>query len=135
MPVPTAPLVAGVDEAGRGPLAGPVVAAAVIFVWINLTIADIFSTTNQLTISFDRMPARDLSTSLAWAVYALLLLFQPMGRVLARRSRRSRPHHLAGDLLGRSGPCLDGEQERPDEEPGCHPGLFRISAAGAGACG
>jgi len=30
MPVPTASLVAGVDEAGRGPLAGPVVIAAVI---------------------------------------------------------------------------------------------------------
>ena len=30
MPLPTAQLVAGVDEAGRGPLAGPVVVAAVI---------------------------------------------------------------------------------------------------------
>jgi ribonuclease HII len=30
MPVPTVGLLAGVDEAGRGPLAGPVVAAAVI---------------------------------------------------------------------------------------------------------
>ena len=30
MPLPIAPLVAGVDEAGRGPLAGPVVVAAVI---------------------------------------------------------------------------------------------------------
>ncbi len=49
-------------------------AVVVVFAWINLTIAEVFSTTNQLTLTFDRLPARDLSTSIAWAGYALVLL-------------------------------------------------------------
>ncbi len=48
---------------------------SVIFVWINLTIADFFSSSNTISLSFDRMPARDLSTAIAWAGYALVLLF------------------------------------------------------------
>ncbi len=46
----------------------------VIFAWINLTILDYFSTGGYLRLSLDRLPARDLSLSLAWAVYALVLL-------------------------------------------------------------
>ena len=46
----------------------------VVFVWINLTIFDFFSTGSRLTISLEHMAARDLTLSLAWAVYALLLL-------------------------------------------------------------
>jgi len=51
-----------------------IAAIAVIFVWINLAIADWFSTGSSLRVSFERMPARDLATSIAWALYALLLL-------------------------------------------------------------
>ncbi|MDX2171135.1 MAG: DUF2339 domain-containing protein [Deltaproteobacteria bacterium] len=47
---------------------------AVIFVWINLAIADWFSAGPSLVVSFERLPARDLTTSIAWAVYALVLL-------------------------------------------------------------
>jgi uncharacterized membrane protein len=43
-------------------------------VWINLAIADWFSTGDAVTLSFDHSPARDLVTSLAWACYAVLLL-------------------------------------------------------------
>ncbi len=46
----------------------------VIFVWINLAIADWFATGTTLRVSFERMPARDLTTSIAWAAYALILL-------------------------------------------------------------
>ena len=49
-------------------------AIAVVFVWINLAIFDFFSVGPQIAISFERMAARDLSQSLAWALYALLLL-------------------------------------------------------------
>ncbi len=44
------------------------------FVWINLAIADWFATGDTLRVSFERMPGRDLTTSIAWAVYALALL-------------------------------------------------------------
>ena len=49
-------------------------AVAILFVWINLAIADWFSTGDTLRVSFERMPARDLATSIAWALYALGLL-------------------------------------------------------------
>ena len=51
-----------------------VAAISVVFVWINLAIFDFFSVGPQIAISFERMAARDLSQSLAWALYALLLL-------------------------------------------------------------
>jgi hypothetical protein len=51
-----------------------VAAVAVVFVWINLAIADLFSTSRMLELSFERMPARDLTTSIAWTAYALCLL-------------------------------------------------------------
>ncbi|MDJ0852678.1 MAG: DUF2339 domain-containing protein [Myxococcota bacterium] len=49
-------------------------AIAIGFVWINLAIADWFSTGDTLRVSFERLPARDLATSIAWALYALGLL-------------------------------------------------------------
>jgi uncharacterized membrane protein len=55
-------------------------AVAVVFVWINLTVFDAFSRGAPLSVSFERMPARDLTLSLAWAVYALLLLAIGMAR-------------------------------------------------------
>lgn len=49
-------------------------AIAIGFVWINLAIADWFATGPTLEITFQRLPARDLTTSLAWALYAVGLL-------------------------------------------------------------
>jgi uncharacterized membrane protein len=49
-------------------------AILVVFVWINLTIFDFYSAGPRVEVSFERMAARDLTLSLAWAVYALLLL-------------------------------------------------------------
>jgi uncharacterized membrane protein len=46
----------------------------VVFVWINLAIADWFAEGPHLTLRFGRSPARDLTVSIAWAVYALTLL-------------------------------------------------------------
>jgi len=46
----------------------------VIFVWLNLAIADWFATGTTLRVSFQRLPARDLATSITWAAYALVLL-------------------------------------------------------------
>ncbi|HVQ23759.1 MAG TPA: DUF2339 domain-containing protein, partial [Planctomycetota bacterium] len=55
-------------------------ALVVIFVWLNLAIADWFATGDTLTVSFERLPARDLTTSIVWAVYALVLLGIGMAR-------------------------------------------------------
>ncbi len=49
-------------------------AVGVVFAWINLAIADVFATGETLELSFQRLPARDATTSVAWAVYALVLL-------------------------------------------------------------
>ncbi len=49
-------------------------AACVVFVWINLAIADVFASGDMLRLRFERTPARDLTTSIAWALYALVLL-------------------------------------------------------------
>ncbi|HSN55532.1 MAG TPA: DUF2339 domain-containing protein, partial [Candidatus Sulfomarinibacteraceae bacterium] len=46
----------------------------VVFAWINLAIADAFATGSALELSLERLPARDLTTSVAWAAYALVLL-------------------------------------------------------------
>ena len=52
----------------------------VIFAWINLTILDSFGTGTSLQLLVERMPARDLTLSLSWAVYALALLGIGMAR-------------------------------------------------------
>ncbi len=49
-------------------------AIAVGFVWVNLTILDAYSVGRELELPFDRVPARDLTLSMAWALYGLLLL-------------------------------------------------------------
>ncbi|MFN2428181.1 MAG: DUF2339 domain-containing protein, partial [Candidatus Binatia bacterium] len=55
-------------------------ALAVIFVWLNLAIADWFATGPVLTFNLERLPARDLTTSLVWVLYALVLLGIGMAR-------------------------------------------------------
>jgi uncharacterized membrane protein len=57
-----------------GAMAAGLAGLAVVFVWVNLMIADWFSTGDVLQLDFERLPARDLATSIAWALYALLLL-------------------------------------------------------------
>jgi uncharacterized membrane protein len=52
----------------------------VIFAWINLAIADWFAAGPTLQITFARLPARDLATSIAWALYALVLLAAGVAR-------------------------------------------------------
>ena len=68
-------------------------AVAVVFSWINLAIADIFATGPNLELSLQRLPARDATTSVAWAVYALILL------AIGVRSRSSSMRWLSLGLL------------------------------------
>jgi len=59
------------------PLAAGIVGLAallVVFVWINLAIADWFSTGDQLRLLAARTPAEKLVLSIAWALYAVVLL-------------------------------------------------------------
>lgn len=60
--------------------AAVVASIAVLFVWINLSIFDIFASSDRLEIPTTRMPARDLTTSIAWAGYGLVLLALGMWR-------------------------------------------------------
>jgi hypothetical protein len=45
-----------------------------IFAWINLEIVNAFATTPRFSWSFERDPARGLTASLAWGIYAIVLL-------------------------------------------------------------
>ncbi len=49
-------------------------ALLVVFVWINLAIIDAYTTGPDLRLPVDRMPARDLTMSVAWALYGIGLL-------------------------------------------------------------
>ena len=49
-------------------------AIAVVFAWINLTIFDAFSAGRAIEFTMERLPARDLTLSAAWAFFALGLL-------------------------------------------------------------
>jgi len=49
-------------------------AIAVVFVWINLTSVDAVAPGVELRLSLERLPARDLTLSLAWALFAVGLL-------------------------------------------------------------
>jgi uncharacterized membrane protein len=69
------------------PLGAPLVASSLVvfavvvgFAWINLTIADAFSEGRHIELITERRPARDLTLSLAWALYACLLVFAGMWR-------------------------------------------------------
>lgn len=55
-------------------------AIATVFVWLNLTIFDVFAEGTSLTVPLDRLPARDLSLSVAWGLFALALLGLGMRR-------------------------------------------------------
>jgi len=57
-----------------GAIAAGLAGLVVIFVWINLAIFDFYAEGPALVLSFERASARDLTMSLAWAVYALALL-------------------------------------------------------------
>ncbi|MBC7174335.1 MAG: DUF2339 domain-containing protein, partial [Polyangiaceae bacterium] len=60
-----------------------VFAIVVGFAWINLTIYDAFAAGRELELLVDRLPARDLTQSLAWALYALILLVAGVYRTSA----------------------------------------------------
>ncbi len=53
---------------------------AVLFAWINLTIFDAFAVGDQLRIALDRAPARDLTLSFSWGLFALALLVLGVAR-------------------------------------------------------
>ena len=63
-----------------GAISTAAAAVVVLFLWVNLTVFDAFSTGRDLQIVVDRLPARDLTLSLAWALYALVLLAVGMVR-------------------------------------------------------
>jgi len=65
-----------------GAIGTSLAALLVVFVWINLAIADWFATGSTLTLSFGSTPAQRLTLSIAWAVYALVLLGLGMNRDL-----------------------------------------------------
>lgn len=66
-------------------------AIGIVFGWLNLTIFDWFAVGPRLSIPLERLPARDLSLSIAWAVFALVLL----GIGMWRRSTALRALSLA----------------------------------------
>lgn len=45
-----------------------------IFTWLNLEIADAFASGERFTLRYEHTQTRDLTVSLAWVVYALVLL-------------------------------------------------------------
>jgi uncharacterized membrane protein len=53
-----------------------------IFFWLNLEILNYFTKETTLTFRLERLPARDVATSIAWLLYSLTLL----GFGMARRS-------------------------------------------------
>jgi len=57
----------------RGIVPG-IAAGLAIFLWLNLEILNHFAKDDRLRLYVERLPARDLSTSIAWGLYALVLL-------------------------------------------------------------
>ena len=55
-------------------------AALVVFAWVTLSVFDFFSQSSTLTVTFDRLPARDVALSLSWVLYAVALLAIGMWR-------------------------------------------------------
>ncbi|MEE9278879.1 MAG: DUF2339 domain-containing protein [Myxococcota bacterium] len=62
------------SERAVGAIGTGLAAIVIAFVWINLAITDWFATGETLRLSVERLPARDLTTSIVWALYALGLL-------------------------------------------------------------
>ena len=62
--------VAGIDEVGRGPLAGPVVAAAVVLAPGQTELEDVNDSKQMTAAARDRAAVLIRSTALAWAVAA-----------------------------------------------------------------
>ena len=67
-------------ELPLGTMACALATIVVVFAWLNLTILDAFSTGEHIEVLFVREPARDLTISIAWAVYAIGLLALGMRR-------------------------------------------------------
>lgn len=63
-----------------GAVGAGLAAIAVIFVWINLAIADWYATGPALTLGVGGPPAQRLTVSIAWGIYALVLLGFGMAR-------------------------------------------------------
>ncbi len=61
-------IIAGVDEAGRGPLCGPVVAAAVIFPNRNIEIPVIIRDSKQMTHNMRKIAFDWITANTIWAV-------------------------------------------------------------------
>lgn len=84
---------------GSGRAWGAIACAAagilVTFWWANLSIDHAYSAGAELSISFDRMPARDLTRSVAWAAFAVCLLVAG----IRRSSSALRWASLAGLVL------------------------------------
>ncbi len=55
-------------------------AVLVAFVWLNLAVTELFTTGPAAVLAGERFAARDLALSLAWALYAILLLGLGMWR-------------------------------------------------------
>lgn len=63
-----------------GAAASAIGAALVIFAWVTLSVFDSFSSSATLSVTFDRLPARDLALSLSWIAYSVALLATGMWR-------------------------------------------------------
>jgi len=68
------------SELALGALLAVASAIVVVFVWLNLAIIDVFAQGPDLVIPTERLPARDLSMSIGWAIYGLVLLALGMRR-------------------------------------------------------
>ena len=71
VPVPRSPLVAGVDEAGRGPLAGPLTVAAVVFDPARPRINGLDDSKQLSAAKRELLYGRIVERALAWHVVAL----------------------------------------------------------------
>ncbi|HEV7731305.1 MAG TPA: DUF2339 domain-containing protein [Candidatus Binatia bacterium] len=61
-------------ERAVGSMAAGLAGLVIVFAWLNIAIVEWFAQGPDLTLDFARMPARDLTTSIVWALYALGLL-------------------------------------------------------------
>lgn len=51
-----------------------ILAILFVFAWINLEVANAFTNVERFTLRFEHTPMRDLTASLAWLAYAIVLL-------------------------------------------------------------